>query len=120
MRKIQDWDELTAAIGAAQREEEAAFGDPRLVVEAFIHPVRHVEVQVLGDGQGGVVALGERECSLQRRHQKIIEESPSTAVSESLRNQMMASACKVAAAVSMARPRPPAAMHTVPKAVVGR
>jgi acetyl-CoA/propionyl-CoA carboxylase biotin carboxyl carrier protein len=99
MRKVGDYAELPEAIAAAQREGTSAFGDSRLIVERYIHPVRHVEVQIMGDGKGGVIALGERECSLQRRHQKIVEESPSTAVDADLRAAMMASACKVAAAV---------------------
>jgi len=99
MRKVEDYAQLPEAIAAAQREGKSAFGDSRLIVESYIHPVRHVEVQLMGDGKGEVIALGERECSLQRRHQKIIEESPSTAVDPTLRKAMMASACKVAAAV---------------------
>jgi acetyl-CoA/propionyl-CoA carboxylase biotin carboxyl carrier protein len=99
MRRVAQWDELTEAIEAAKREGQSAFGDPRLIVEAYIHPVRHVEVQVLGDGHGEVLALGERECSLQRRHQKIIEESPSPVVDEKLRAEFMEAACKVASAV---------------------
>jgi acetyl/propionyl-CoA carboxylase alpha subunit len=100
MRKILDWTALEEAIAAAQRESLSAFGDARLVVESYIYPVRHVEVQILGDGRGDVVALGERECSLQRRHQKIIEETPSSAVSPALRAQMLEAACRVAASVN--------------------
>jgi len=100
MRKVDDWSQLAGAIEAAQREGKSAFGDSRLIVEKYVFPVRHVEVQVFGDGNGKAVALGERECSLQRRHQKIIEESPSVAVDEKLRTAMMADACKVAAAVN--------------------
>jgi acetyl-CoA/propionyl-CoA carboxylase biotin carboxyl carrier protein len=99
MRKVEDWGELHGAIEAAMREGKSSFGDPRLIVESYIHPVRHVEVQVVGDGRGHVIALGERECSLQRRHQKIIEESPSTAVDPELRTRMMEAACRVSAAV---------------------
>jgi acetyl/propionyl-CoA carboxylase alpha subunit len=102
MRKVDDWAQLHDAIEAAQREGKSSFGDPRLIVESYIHPVRHVEVQILGDGKGNVIALGERECSLQRRHQKIIEESPSTAVDPELRTRMMDSACRVAASVNYA------------------
>jgi acetyl-CoA/propionyl-CoA carboxylase biotin carboxyl carrier protein len=100
MRKVADWSELSDAIEAAKREGQSAFGDPRLIVESYIHPVRHVEIQIMGDGKGNVVALGERECSLQRRHQKIIEESPSTVVDPDLRARMQASACDVAASVN--------------------
>jgi len=99
MRKVEDWKELPGAIEGAMREGKSSFGDSRLIVESYIHPVRHVEVQVVGDGEGHVVALGERECSLQRRHQKIIEESPSTAVDAALRARMMEAACRVSGAV---------------------
>lgn len=99
MRKIDQWSDLEEAIEAAQRESLSAFGDARLVVESCLHPVRHVEVQVLGDGKGLAVALGERECSLQRRHQKIIEETPSVAVSPALREAMCDAACRAAASV---------------------
>ena len=68
---------LDAAAASARRLALAAFGDDRLLLERFVHPARHVEIQVFGDGQGDVVALGERECSLQRRHQKVVEECPS-------------------------------------------
>ncbi len=99
MRRVDDWGALPEAIAAAQREGKAAFGDLRLIVERYVHAVRHVEVQVLGDGRGHVIALGERECSLQRRHQKIIEETPSPAVDEPLRQAMWEAARKAAASV---------------------
>jgi acetyl/propionyl-CoA carboxylase alpha subunit len=99
MRRVAEYKELPEAIKAAQREGLKAFGDSRLIVESYIHPVRHVEVQVVGDGQGKVVALGERECSLQRRHQKIIEETPSPGTSAGLRPKLWTSACDIAAAV---------------------
>lgn len=99
MRRVGDWSELKDAILAAQREGVASFGDDRLIVESYIHPVRHIEVQVLGDGEGKVVSLGIRECSLQRRHQKIIEESPSLAVPQKLRTDMSDAACRVASRV---------------------
>lgn len=100
MRRVADASELADAIASAQRESKAAFGDDRLIVETYIHPVRHIEVQVLGDGTGQVVSLGIRECSLQRRHQKIIEESPSDAVSLDLRNRLSEAACRVAKRVN--------------------
>ncbi len=92
---------LREAIAAAQREAQAAFGDPRLLVERYLHPVRHVEVQVLGDAHGRILALGERECSLQRRHQKIVEESPSPAptLSARLREGLERAAVRLAEAV---------------------
>jgi acetyl/propionyl-CoA carboxylase alpha subunit len=99
MRRVEDYKELPNAIAAARREGLSAFGDSRLIVENYIHPVRHVEVQVVGDGQGKVVALGERECSLQRRHQKIIEETPSPGTTAQLRLKLWTSATDIAAAV---------------------
>ncbi len=92
MRLIQDERELAEAVPSAQREAQGAFGDGRLFVEKAVHPARHVEVQIIGDRDGNVVALGERECSLQRRHQKIIEEAPSPVVDAELRERLQASA----------------------------
>jgi acetyl/propionyl-CoA carboxylase alpha subunit len=89
---------LRARLAEASAEAGAAFGNPALYLEKLIAPVRHVEVQVLADTHGTVVALGERECSLQRRHQKVIEESPSTAVHVDLREQMLDAARRAAAA----------------------
>jgi len=80
--------ELPAAVARAAREAEAAFGDGTVFVERFLAAPRHIEVQVFGDGLGGGVFLGERECSLQRRHQKVLEESPSTAVGPALREAL--------------------------------
>ncbi|HEU4338922.1 MAG TPA: hypothetical protein VFS19_02540, partial [Planctomycetota bacterium] len=82
---------------AARREAESAFGDRRMFVEKFLHPARHVEIQILADGKSAT-ALGERECSLQRRYQKIIEESPSTAVDADLRFALSDAATKLAVA----------------------
>ena len=76
MRVVADEAALDAALEAAAREAQAAFGDGRIFLEKYLARPRHVEVQVLGDEHGRLVALGERECSIQRRHQKIIEESP--------------------------------------------
>jgi len=88
MRLVTAGDELEDAYGTAAREAEAAFGDGALYLERAIHPARHVEVQVLADGRGGVLTLGERECSIQRRHQKLIEESPSPALTPEVRDAM--------------------------------
>ena len=88
MRRVEGPDELEGAFQTAAAEAEAAFGEPGLYVEKAIVPARHVEIQVLADEQGGVLTLGERECSIQRRHQKLIEESPSPAVTPEIREQM--------------------------------
>jgi acetyl-CoA carboxylase biotin carboxylase subunit len=88
MRLVRGPDELDSAYSTAALEAEAAFGDGSLYLEKAIAPARHVEIQVLADGEGGVLTLGERECSIQRRHQKLIEESPSPALSEKLRRKM--------------------------------
>ncbi len=96
MRRIDDLAQLDDAIVSAQREAKAAFGDDRMLVEKLIEPARHVEIQILADTHGNVVALGERECSLQRRFQKVVEESPSTAVDDALRTRMGEAACALA------------------------
>jgi acetyl-CoA carboxylase biotin carboxylase subunit len=88
MRLVEVPGELADAYGGASSEALAAFGDGRLYLEQAIAPARHVEVQVLCDADGGVLTLGERECSIQRRHQKLIEESPSPAVDEPTRTAM--------------------------------
>jgi acetyl-CoA carboxylase biotin carboxylase subunit len=91
MRVVAAPEELEAAYGAASAEAEAAFGDGSLYLERALVPARHVEIQVLCDGQGGVLTLGERECSIQRRHQKLVEESPSMALTPESREAMEAS-----------------------------
>lgn len=88
MRVVHDSGALPEALGAARREAIAGFGDDTLLVERYVPRSRHVEVQVLADAHGGVVHLGERECSLQRRHQKVVEESPSPVVSPETRERM--------------------------------
>ena len=80
MRLVHGPDELEAAYSTARAEAEAAFSDGSLYLEKALVPARHVEIQVLCDKDGGVLTLGERECSIQRRHQKLIEESPSPAL----------------------------------------
>jgi acetyl-CoA carboxylase, biotin carboxylase subunit len=92
MRLVRERDELEAAFGMASLEAEAAFGDESLYLEKVVSPARHVEIQVLADGQGRVLTLGERECSIQRRHQKLIEESPSPALDPETREAMEAAA----------------------------
>ena len=92
MRLVRGPEELASAYSTAAMEAEAAFGDGSLYLEKAISPARHVEIQVLADGEGGVLTLGERECSIQRRHQKLIEESPSPALTEDRREEMEAAA----------------------------
>jgi acetyl-CoA carboxylase biotin carboxylase subunit len=88
MRFVREEEELEGAYAAAAAEAEAAFGDGTLYLEKVLAPARHVEIQVLCDSAGGVLTLGERECSIQRRHQKLLEESPSPAVDAELREEM--------------------------------
>jgi acetyl-CoA carboxylase, biotin carboxylase subunit len=99
MRLVVAPDEIEDAFGAAAAEAEAAFGDSTLYVEKALARARHVEIQVLCDQQGNVLTLGERECSIQRRHQKLIEESPSPALSPELREEMEAAAERACRAV---------------------
>jgi acetyl/propionyl-CoA carboxylase alpha subunit len=100
MREVTDRAGLEAALPGAGREALAAFGDGTLYLEQLISPARHVEVQLLGDRHGNLAVLGERECSVQRRHQKLVEESPSPAVSPSLRAALAESARGVAGTVA--------------------
>jgi acetyl/propionyl-CoA carboxylase alpha subunit len=99
MRVVRSGADLASAIESCRREAEAAFGDPTLYAERYLERPRHVEIQVLGDVHGRVVALGERECSLQRRHQKVVEESPSPVVTRELRARMSEAAVAAARAV---------------------
>jgi acetyl-CoA/propionyl-CoA carboxylase biotin carboxyl carrier protein len=96
MRVVRSLGDLPEALGAARREAAAAFGDDRLLVERYLERSRHIEVQVIADVHGTVVHLGERECSLQRRHQKVVEEAPSPVVDPALRARMGEAACALA------------------------
>ncbi|MEU6594863.1 biotin carboxylase N-terminal domain-containing protein [Streptomyces sp. NPDC046881] len=96
MRLVRDMSVLEEEIAAARREARASFGDDTLLVERWVDRPRHIEIQVLADGHGNVVHLGERECSLQRRHQKIIEEAPSVLLDEGTRAAMGAAAVQAA------------------------
>lgn len=99
MREVTDIEELPPLLNAARSEAEAAFGDGNVYLEKLLTNARHIEFQILADSQGNVIHLGERECSLQRRHQKLLEESPSPFMNETLREEMGRVACTAAAAV---------------------
>ena len=99
MRLVQGPDELDSAYNTAALEAEAAFGDGSLYLEKAVSPARHVEIQVLADAEDGVLTLGERECSIQRRHQKLIEESPSPALDDETREAMEAAAERACQAI---------------------
>ncbi|MEH7275912.1 biotin carboxylase N-terminal domain-containing protein, partial [Neobacillus vireti] len=88
MRVANDEDELRKAIRQAQKEAETAFGNPGVYLEKYLEEPRHVEIQIMGDQYGNVVYLGERDCSIQRRHQKLVEEAPSPALDQELREKM--------------------------------
>lgn len=92
IRFVSDEDEMAVAFPVAQAEAQASFGNPRLYVEKYISPARHIEVQILRDGQGNAVQLGERDCTIQRRYQKLIEESPSPVLEPSVREAIGAAA----------------------------
>ena len=96
MRIVNKSSELKDSIISAQREALNGFNDERIFIERYVEKSRHIEIQILGDSNGNVVHLGERECSIQRRHQKIIEESPSPRVSDEIRNKMGDAAVKLA------------------------
>ncbi len=99
MRRVDAPKQLEEAFGSAAAEADAAFGDGSLYLEKIVTPARHVEVQVLCDAAGGILTLGERECSIQRRHQKLLEESPSPALTPETREELEASVTRACAAV---------------------
>jgi 3-methylcrotonyl-CoA carboxylase alpha subunit len=100
MRIVRSASELAAAIVSAKREAKAAFGDDRMLIEKFVENPRHIEVQVIGDSHGNLLSLFERECTLQRRHQKVVEEAPSPTLDATQREAVCAAARKAAAAVN--------------------
>jgi 3-methylcrotonyl-CoA carboxylase alpha subunit len=99
MRIVRNRSDLASAIEGARREALAAFGDGTLFLEKYLVSPRHIEIQVLADSHGGCIHLAERECSIQRRHQKVLEETPSTAIDRALRAEMGAAAVRAAKAV---------------------
>ena len=99
IRRVQSPQEMERAFETAAKEAEKAFGDGRLYLEKYLRPAKHIEVQLLADEQGNTVCLGERECSIQRNNQKLLEESPSPGVSPELRKKLMQTAAKAAQAV---------------------
>ena len=99
MRLVERAEDFQEALAAGRREAVQAFGDASMLLEKFVHPARHIEVQILGDGRGGALALGERECSVQRRHQKLLEESPSPVVDDELRDRLETAAVAIASEV---------------------
>jgi len=100
MRLVREESQFESAFNNARSEADAAFGDPEVYIERFVEKPRHVEIQLLGDGKGNVMHFGERECSIQRRHQKLVEEAPSPIVDEELRQEMGQTAIKGAEAVN--------------------
>jgi 3-methylcrotonyl-CoA carboxylase alpha subunit len=100
MRVVKSAAELSAAIVSAKREAKAAFGDDRMLIEKYVQNPRHIEVQIIGDSHGNLLSLFERECTLQRRHQKVIEEAPSPTLNATQRETVCAAARKAAGAVN--------------------
>ncbi len=100
MREVKSIEEMPTLLESARREAESAFGDGNVYLEKLVEGARHIEFQILADSQGNVIHLGERECSLQRRHQKLLEEAPSPELDEELRNRMGSVAVKSAQAVN--------------------
>ncbi|EFO33466.1 methylcrotonoyl-CoA carboxylase subunit alpha [Roseibium sp. TrichSKD4] len=102
MRRVDHPDEFMSALSSAQREGEASFGDGRVLIEKYVAKPRHIEIQVFGDKHGNAVHLFERDCSLQRRHQKVIEEAPAPDMPEDMRKAMGEAAVKAAKAINYA------------------
>ena len=100
MRRVDRADDFAAALASCRREAAASFGDERVLVERYVQPARHVEIQVFGDGQGNCVHLFERDCSVQRRHQKVIEEAPAPGMTPDRRRRMGEAAVAAARAVN--------------------
>jgi len=94
IRKVEKPEDLVAAFESASSEAQAAFGNGAMYMERVIYPARHIEVQILADQHGHVIHLGERDCSLQRNNQKVLEESPSIAIGKTLRNQIGSAAVR--------------------------
>ena len=99
MRRVDKHAEFEAALESAQREAKASFGDARVLVEKYVGAPRHIEIQVFADGHGNAIHLNERDCSLQRRHQKVIEEAPAPGMAPEVRAAMGEAAVKAAKAV---------------------
>ncbi len=100
MRRVDQRQDFAAALESCRREAKSSFGDDKVLIEKYILSPRHIEVQVFGDAHGHIVHLFERDCSLQRRHQKVIEEAPAPGMSEAVRAAMTGAAVKAAAAVN--------------------
>lgn len=100
IRKVEQEEDLIAAFESASQEALAAFGNGAMYIEKVVYPARHIEVQILGDSFGHIVHLGERDCSLQRNNQKVLEESPSVAIGKTLRQELGSAAVRAAEAVS--------------------
>src|SRR5947199_5105445 len=99
MRVVEDRKSFTSMLEAARREAKAAFGDDRVVIERYLQRPRHIEVQVFGDGHGNAVYLFERDCSVQRRHQKVLEEAPAPGMTPQRRREMGEAAVAAARAI---------------------
>src|SRR5574341_1169972 len=100
MRRVDAIEAFAGALHSARREAESAFGDGNVYLEKLVEGARHIEIQVMADTHGNIIHLGERDCTLQRRHQKLIEESPSPVISERLRDEICKAAIKIAKAVN--------------------
>ena len=119
MRRVDKHAEFEAALEAAMREARAAFGDDRVLVEKYVASPRHIEIQVFGDSHGNVIHLNERDCSMQRRHQKVIEEAPAPGMTREVREAMGAAAIAAAMAVGYVIPFRTPLMTLVEAAIVG-